>query len=136
MPTRNTDTDEINKGDIVKLIRWLLGRLILLFDALFAPKPAIRPDDVQQAIDAQTTKLKLYQYLACPFCVKTRRAIRRLGLNIETRDALRDPVSRKELITQGGKAQVPCLQIFHDDGRVEWLYESSDIVTYLQTRFA
>lgn len=120
----------------MKLIRWLLGRLILLFDVLFMPKPTIRPDDVQQALDAQTTKLKLYQYLACPFCVKTRRAIRRLGLNIDTRDALRDPVSRKELITHGGKAQVPCLQIIHDDGRVEWLYESRDIITYLQTRFA
>ncbi len=120
----------------MKVVRWLLGRLILLFDALFAPKPTIRPGDVQSAVDAQTTKLKLYQYLACPFCVKTRRAIRRLGLNIETRDALRDPIYREELITRGGRAQVPCLQITHADGRVEWLYESGDIITYLQSRFA
>lgn len=120
----------------MKLIRWLLGRLILLFDALFTPKPKVRPSEVQHEVDAQTRSLKLYQYLACPFCVKTRRAIRRLGLKIETRDALHDPTYREELITQGGKAQVPCLQITHDDGRVEWLYESSDIITYLQSRFA
>lgn len=120
----------------MKAIRWLLGRLILLFDALFAPKPMVRPDEVQQDIDAQTNNLKLYQYLACPFCVKTRRAIRRLGLKIETRDALHDPTFREELITQGGKAQVPCLQISHADGRVEWLYESNDIIAYLQSRFA
>lgn len=120
----------------MKVIRWLLGRLILLLDALFAPKPKVRPSQVQQEVDAQTENLKLYQYLACPFCVKTRRAIRRLGLKIETRDALHDPAYREELITQGGKAQVPCLQITHDDGRVEWLYESSDIIAYLQSRFA
>lgn len=120
----------------MKVIRWLLGRLILLFDALFAPKPMVRPNEVQQGIDEQTAKLKLYQYLACPFCVKTRRAIRRLGLNIETRDALHDPKYREELISQGGKPQVPCLQITHDDGRMEWLYESSDIIAYLQSRFA
>ena len=120
----------------MKVIRWLLGRLILLFDALFAPKPMVRPNEVQQGIDEQTAKLKLYQYLACPFCVKTRRAIRRLGLNIETRDALHDPTYREELLAQGGKAQVPCLQITHDDGSLEWLYESSDIIAYLQSRFA
>ena len=120
----------------MKVIRWILGRLILLFDALFAPKPLVRSSEVQQGIDAQTAKLKLYQYLACPFCVKTRRAIRRLGLKIDTRDALHDPTYREELFTEGGKQQVPCLQITHDDGSVEWLYESSDIIAYLQSRFA
>jgi len=120
----------------VKVIRWLLGRLILLFDALFAPQPMVRPSEVQQGIDVQTARLKLYQYQACPFCVKTRRAIRRLGLKIETRDALHDPTYRDELITQGGKQQVPCLQITEDDGSVKWLYESSDIIAYLQSRFA
>jgi glutaredoxin len=113
-----------------------LGRLILLVNALFAPRPMTRPADEQQQVDAQTARLKLYQYLACPFCVKTRRAIRRLGLNIETRDALHNPTYREELASQGGKQQVPCLQITHEDGSVEWLYESSDIIAYLQSRFA
>lgn len=120
----------------MKLIRWLLGRLILFFNALFAPRPMTRPVDEQQQVDAQTARLKLYQYLACPFCVKTRRAIRRLGLNIETRDALHNQTYRDELASQGGKQQVPCLQITHEDGSVEWLYESSDIIAYLQSRFA
>ena len=120
----------------MKFIRWILGRLILLLNALFVPKPMERSAEAQQQIDTQTEKLKLYQYLACPFCVKTRRAIRRLGLTIETRDALHNPTFREELETQGGKQQVPCLQIAHDDGSVEWLYESSEIIAYLQSRFA
>ena len=120
----------------MKFIRWILGRLILMLNALFAPKPMVRTAEAQQQVDEQTSKLKLYQYLACPFCVKTRRAIRRLGLNIETRDALHNSTYREELASQGGKQQVPCLQITHDDGSLEWLYESSDIIAYLQSRFA
>ena len=120
----------------MKLIRWILGRLILLLNDLFAPKPMVRTAEAQQQVDTETSKLKLYQYLACPFCVKTRRAIRRLGLKIETRDALHNSSYRQELETEGGKQQVPCLQITHDDGSVEWLYESSDIIAYLQSRFA
>lgn len=119
----------------MKQIRWLLGKIILFFDAAFTPKPPVRPAEQQAEIDARTASLKLYQYLACPFCVKTRRAIRRLGLDIETRDALHDPEYRKELEEQGGKQQVPCLKITHDDGHIEWLYESSDIIQYLETRF-
>lgn len=120
----------------MKFIRWILGRLILLLNALFTPKAMVRTAEAQQQIDAQTSNLKLYQYLACPFCVKTRRAIRRLGLNIETRDALHDLNYREELESEGGKQQVPCLQITHEDGSVEWLYESSEIIAYLQSRFA
>lgn len=119
----------------MKLIRWLLGKIILFFDAAFAPKPKVRPAGEQARVDADTARLQLYQYQACPFCVKTRRAIRRLALNIETRDALHNPEYRKELEEQGGKQQVPCLKIIHDDGRVEWLYESSDIIAYLESRF-
>lgn len=119
----------------MKVIRWILGKIILFFDAVFAPTPRVRPSEEQQQIDTQTASMKLYQYLACPFCVKTRRVIRRLGLNIETRDALHDQSYRNELLTEGGKQQVPCLRITHDDGRVEWMYESSDIINYLETRF-
>lgn len=120
----------------MKAIRWILGKIILLVDALTAPKPKQRPEEQQHLLDQQTVYLKLYQYLACPFCVKTRRVIRKLGLNIETLDALHDQNYRNELIQQGGQAQVPCLKITHEDGKVEWMYESSDIINYLERRFA
>lgn len=119
----------------MKLIRWILGRIILLVHGLTLPKPKQRSPEAQAAVDSETAKLQLYQYRACPFCVMARRAIRRLGLNIETRDALLNPEYRQELEQQGGKQQVPCLRISHDDGRVEWLYESADIIKYLESRF-
>jgi len=120
----------------VKVIRWILGKIILLLDALTAPSPMQRAEEKQQQVDSQTQSLKLYQYLACPFCVKTRRVIRKLGLNIEALDALRDNTHRNELIEQGGQAQVPCLKIIHENGSVEWMYESSEIINYLERRFA
>ncbi|WP_189484249.1 glutathione S-transferase N-terminal domain-containing protein, partial [Alishewanella tabrizica] len=46
---------------------------------------------------------------------------------------------RSELQQQGGKVTVPCLQITPDNaetGQVQWLYESKDIIAYLQQRFA
>lgn len=39
-----------------------------------------------------------------------------------------------DLITGGGKSQVPCLRIETGSGDVRWLYESIDIVRYLKTR--
>ena len=120
----------------MKAIRWFLGKLILFIDALTAPRPMQRSAEDQARVDAETGNLALYQYLACPFCVKTRRVIRRLGLNIETRDARNDPGFRKELETEGGRQQVPCLKISHEDGTVEWLYESDDIIAYLEKRFS
>ena len=119
----------------MKAVRWLLGRIILLVDRLTSPRSPRHSPERQAELDAQTAHMALYQYAACPFCVKTRRAIRRLGLNIELRDARNDPQHHRELEQQGGKQQVPCLRI-EEDGEVSWMYESSDIIAYLEKRFA
>lgn len=119
---------------IFKLIRWPLGQLILLLDFLTRPRRPNRPAALQQAIDAQTNGLALYQFRACPFCVKTRRAMRRLGVDIPLRDAKEDPAWREQLEREGGKIQVPCLYIPGTDGDAEWLYESDAIIRYLTER--
>ncbi|CAH9056545.1 hypothetical protein PSECIP111951_01483 [Pseudoalteromonas holothuriae] len=115
----------------MKFVRWFLGRIILLLDFIFTPRSKKRPVDAQQKLDTHTQTLKLYQFKACPFCVKVRRAIKREGLNIETRDAKNNPQFRQELAQLGGKVKVPCLRI-EQDNKVTWLYESSDIVNYLE----
>lgn len=120
----------------MKFIRWSLGRLILFFDWLFSPQGIQRSPEAQQAVDAQTAGLMLYQYPACPFCVKVRRSMKRHSLKIETRDALRDTRARQELLDGGGALKVPCLRIRDTGEEEQWLYESSDIVRYLEQRFA
>ncbi|MBR9729506.1 glutathione S-transferase N-terminal domain-containing protein [Shewanella intestini] len=116
------------------IIRWLLGRIILFFDFVFAPKRKQRPIAEQQRLDEQTQTMALYQYQACPFCVKVRREMCRQNININTIDAKTEP-HKAELVAQGGKLQVPCLKIV-ENGQATWLYESKEIINYLNQRFA
>jgi len=118
----------------MKIIRWILGRIILLFNFIFAPQKPKRDAGLQQEIDQQTSNLQLYQFAACPFCVKVRRTMRKNGLNIKLVDA-QQPANRALLIEQGGKGTVPCLRI-EEGNKITWMYESSDIVSYLEKRFA
>jgi glutaredoxin len=116
------------------IIRWILGRIILLLNFVFSPKKLKRDASEQAAVDAQTKSLQLYQFQACPFCVKVRRDIRRHGLNIEIVDA-KDEHNKQQLEKLGGKVQVPCLRI-EEGNKVSWMYESSAISDYLNKRFA
>lgn len=115
----------------MKLIRNILGKAIIFFDEKFAPTPTKRTPEAQAVIDEKTKNLALYQYHMCPFCVKVRRTIKRLNLNIELRDAKEEPYG-SELEKEGGKKQVPCLKITHSDGSVNWMYESDLINQYLE----
>jgi glutaredoxin len=116
------------------VIRWILGRIILLLNFVFTPKKLKREIQEQAKIDTQTKNMQLYQYKACPFCVKVRRAMRRQGLNINTIDA-KQAQHKEVLAKQGGKIQVPCLRI-EENNQVTWLYESSAIIEHLHKRFA
>jgi glutaredoxin len=118
------------------IIRWILGSLILTFNWLFTPRGVKRSADAQAGIDEQTAKLALYHYRACPFCVKVRRAMKRQSLNIDSRDVKRSEAAREQLLAGGGNLKVPCLRIEDEQGGVEWMYESTDIVNYLNSRFS
>lgn len=120
----------------MKIIRWIVGSIILSLNFIFTPRSIKRSKLDQSKIDVATDRLKLYQFKACPFCVKVRRVMKRLSLPIETRDSKLEGPYRSELIREGGKAKVPCLRITDDQGKHEWMYESSAIIAYLQKRFA
>lgn len=119
-----------------KLVHAIVGPILLGLDWLTSPSGIQRTPEEQQRIDDQTRNLVMYQFLTCPFCIKTRRAIKRLSLDIETRDALHHAESRAQLLEGGGEIKVPCLRITDEQGNVEWKYESDDIIAYLQTKFA
>lgn len=119
-----------------KTLRLILGPILLLKEALTAPKGVLRAPEAQQEVDRQCCDLALYQFRTCPFCIKVRQEMRRLSLNIELRDARNDAGHAAELLAGGGKPQVPCLRIVEADGETRWLYESGDIIVYLRGRFA
>ena len=95
----------------MKIIRWILGRIILIIDFVTRPKKIIRSEEEQQKIDNTFSNHSIYQFHTCPFCVKVRRYLRKESLNIELRDARNNKKFREELKTNGGKIQVPCLRI-------------------------
>jgi glutaredoxin len=117
------------------VIRWFLGLLILSYEKLMSPKGVVRKEVDQADIDKETQALTLYQYKACPFCLKVRLAMKRHSLKVETRDAKRSESARSELLTGGGLLKVPCLKIEDANGSDTWMYESSDIIDYLEGRF-
>jgi len=119
---------------LLKLLRNALGLMIVFISFITLPKKVKRDDSTQQSAQKKADKLALYQFYACPFCVKTRRTIHGLNINIEYRDAANNPGYRQELLENGGEIKVPCLRI-EKDNKVEWLYESSDIIQYLNNEF-
>jgi len=118
---------------LLKGMREGLGRLIVLIDWVFSPEKLKRTEVEQSKVDKQVESLKLYQFYACPFCIKTRRTIKRLNLQMGTRNAQAGQF-RAELLAGGGEVKVPCLRI-KEGNETTWMYESSDIMAYLDKRF-
>ncbi len=78
--------------------------------------------------------LMLYHMEFCPYCQRVRAAMQKMGLKLPMKDTVEDPAARQELIAGGGKSQVPCLRIKQPDGSDHWMYESDEIIRYLQKR--
>ena len=116
-------------------VRLVLAPLMLISEKLSTPKSVERSPEQQAQVEQACQQLALYQFRTCPFCIKVRKEIARLGLNIELRDAQLNPTHKQALLEGGGKVKVPCLNIIHEDGREEWMYESDTINAWLHRKF-
>ncbi|MGK0442054.1 MAG: glutaredoxin [Pseudohongiellaceae bacterium] len=119
---------------VVKALRLGLGYIIVFFSFLTRPKKTKRSDEQQMEVDQQAASLSLYQFYACPFCVKVRRSLRRLNMPVVTVNAQQQE-NREALMHGGGRVKVPCLKIV-ENGEEKWLYESKEIISYLEKRCA
>lgn len=119
---------------IVTLVRNVLGCVIVFFDLLTRGRKLKRSAQAQQQVESQLTSLSLYQFFACPFCIKTRRKMYKLNLPIVKRNISKGSPYRDDLLLNGGKIQAPCLRI-EEQGEVTWLYDSKAIISYLEQRF-
>ncbi len=120
---------------LLKLFREGLGRAFILVSNLTLPKQIERSQAEQTEVNAACQHLSLYQFYACPFCLKVRRHLHRLNLPMSLKDAQNDPQHRQDLEKLGGQIQVPCLRIQTPDKDEQWLYESDAIIQYLEQRF-
>ena len=120
---------------VLKVTRNALGLVIVFINWLTRPKKIIRSESQQKSIQEAMKGISLYQFYACPFCVKTRRAIHQLNIDIELRDINKNPSHREQLEAATGKIKVPCLRIEQGD-EVRWMHESDDIIEFLTMRAA
>lgn len=83
--------------------------------------------------------LELYQAEGCPYSQKVRGALTELGVTYVTHNPrlhggeVRNEQTHEELIQLGGEDQLPFLVDHH---RGITMYESDDIVEYLQVHYA
>ena len=117
----------------MKMMRKIRNAMNNILKTTTRAKPMQRSEDRQRDVNNRAKKLSLYQFDRCPYCSKVRRALHGLNVQVELKDAKTDAIG-EELVKEGGKLQVPCLRITEDDG-VRWMYESADIITYLQKYF-
>lgn len=77
--------------------------------------------------DGRRVDLELFVLATCPWCLRVRWRLWRLGVQgVRLRDVGRDPAAAEELVRRGGQDQVPCLFV---DGAP--MYESGTIVAWL-----
>ena len=76
--------------------------------------------------------LTLYVKTGCPFCHKVLAAGEELGISFDQKNIADDAVAA-ELVARGGERQVPYLV---DSDRGVEMYESDDIVAYLQEHYS
>lgn len=119
----------------IKALRNGLGSIIIFISWLTRPAKIKRSPEGQQQVDAAAAQLTLYQFRACPFCVKVRRQLHRLNAPVQIAEAAQGTEARQQLLEQGGKVKVPCLRIESAEG-VQWMYESDAIISYLEQQFA
>ena len=79
-------------------------------------------------------RYQLFKYDTCPFCLRVMRFLQQYPqLDVTLRDIYTEPGTMRELVEGGGRTTVPCLRIERESG-VEWMYESLDIMAYLEAQ--
>ena len=86
--------------------------------------------------------LILYTKTGCPFCVRVLEKLNELDVSFDERN-IADEKNLQELLSRGGKRQVPFLmdenpplhKATEGQGRGITMYESGDIIGYLESTY-
>ncbi len=55
----------------MKALRWIVGRIILILNAIFSPRGMQRSAVEQHVVDTAVANMQLYQFETCPFLCKS-----------------------------------------------------------------
>lgn len=106
-----------------------------MINFLFRSKAPIRTQEQQIQVKLKAENILLYYKNTCPFCLIVKSKIKKLAINIELKNIIKNEQAYNELVKGGGKPTVPCLKIEGKE-KTTWLYESSDITAYLEAEFS
>lgn len=143
----NTPTELYESDDIIRYLNatygageragWRLPIPTLLDDANSALASAMRFGRGARCRRAGRTEgpkpLTLFNMEGSPYCRKVREALSELDLEFVVRNVPKGSPKRAELVRRGGKMQVPYLI---DPNTGLEMYESDEIVAYLETEYA
>ena len=76
--------------------------------------------------------IELYQKEECPYCAKVRQFLSDNHIDWLAHSAPTGSPAQKKVVAMGGKEQVPFL---HDPEKDVTMYESDDIIEYLQENY-
>ncbi|PIR76824.1 MAG: glutaredoxin [Candidatus Magasanikbacteria bacterium CG10_big_fil_rev_8_21_14_0_10_42_10] len=79
--------------------------------------------------------LELYQKESCPYCTKVRRAMEELDLDYLCHTSVKGSPKRELLTKLGGQEMVPFLVDTTDPANLVMMYESDDIIAYLEKTY-
>ena len=79
--------------------------------------------------------IELYQMEHCPFCAKVRRKLEDLDLDFLCHTSKKGSPKREILKKLGGKEMVPFLVDTQDPANPVMMYESDDIIAYLEETY-
>ncbi len=71
-------------------------------------------------------EMYLFSRPGCPYCMKVIEHLRSQHKMVKVKDISNDAAAMNELISRGGKQQVPCLYY-----KGQYLYESRDIMRWI-----
>jgi hypothetical protein len=66
-------------GVVISLIRNGIGGILVFFDIITRGTKLKRSPQAQQHVQVELEALSLYQFFACPFCIKTRRKMYKIN---------------------------------------------------------
>lgn len=89
-------------------------------------------------LEKENNMFELYEFVDCQYCERVRQTLKRLNIEYISRivGSDEDDANRVKLLELGGRLQVPFLVDLTDPANPVMMYESGDIVKYLEEKFA
>ena len=122
-------------GPFFYLVGLLGPPLRMVERARFRKFRSLSPAEVVKRSEA-LRGCELYHFQASPFAARVRGALAKFQVEIPMHDVLESNKAWKELIAGGKRDRVPCLKVTEPGAPDRWIYESLEIVKFIEIRMA